>query len=209
MTNVHNDQLPPARTAILAPGPPPVRHGPFRICIVPPQGPVDVPALLENLRSLGIEDERLSAAGLEQLNEKLPALMERLLDDPAAAEAFDKDPGAFRDVLGDELAEALVVLRTRALALRSVFDLPGSGESTRRRTRRRAARVVVAVDPAAEARAAAIRGELASWALEDRSNMEALEHSPRDVIERRYPNEGSAVLRVLMRDVEPHGESDA
>jgi hypothetical protein len=171
---------------------------PVRLRLIPPSGRFDSGEFLDTIAALGVDVADISPDALQHLNDCLPELMERLLADDDAASAFDRDPGSFRDLLGDELADALVTLRQRVMP-----------ESTRRRTRRRANRLVTAADPVVEERADTLRADLVEWALARRPNMAALEKSPERTIERRYAGESEAVRKALLRDVRRAAASDA
>jgi hypothetical protein len=210
MTTIDESSLGPARTAIVpAGGMQAVHRGPIQLRMVPPPSGFDVSALLDAIGGLGVDLAGISRETLEQLGDRLPGLMERLLVDEEAAARFDRDPAAFREVLGDELADVLVTLRRRVTAMRSPLNSPGSNESTRRPARRGTHRLVTARDPLVEERADALRQDLIQWALSRRPNMAALEKSPKEVVEDRFADEPEAVRRALLRGIERSAQADA
>jgi hypothetical protein len=210
VANIDERQLGPGRTAIVRDDAiRAIQRGPLQLRLSPPRGPIDAVELLEAVASLGVDVAGIAPETIAHLNARLPALMEQLLDDEEAAAVFDRDPAAFRDVLGDELADTLVLLRQRVMGMRSAISPPGSDESTRRPARRSTSRLVTARDPEVEARADALRRELIKWAVARRPNMAALARSPRETIERHFPDAPEAVRRALLREVERAGGADA
>ena len=186
-----------------------VYRGPMQVRLRAPSGTLDTDELLETFAGLGVDVADISPETLRQLNDRLSALMERLLADDDAAAAFDRDPGSFRDVLGDELADTLVILRRRVRQIPPPISAPGSDESALGLTLRPRRRVVMALDPDVEERADALRQDLIEWALARRRNIVALEKSPDQTIERRYADEPEAVRRALLRGVEKGAHRDA
>jgi hypothetical protein len=210
MTEIDESSLGPARTAIVPEaGTRAVHRGPIQLRMVPAPGAFDAGELLDTIAGLGIDVAGISREALEQFGDRLPALMEQLLADEEAAARFDADPAAFRDVLGDELVEALTELRRRVTGVRSAVNPPGSDQSTRRPARRVTHRLVTARDPAVEERADALREDLIRWAVSRRPNLAALERSPEATIEARFPDEPEAVRRALLRGVQAASRTDA
>jgi hypothetical protein len=210
MSKIDERKLGPGRVAIVASDRVQAVHrGPMQVRLIPPSGTFDVGELLDTIASLGVDVAGISPKALERLNACLPQLMEQLTADEDAVAAFDRDPGSFRDVLGDELAEALVTLRQRVVGMRSALNPPGAEGSTRRPLRRTTPRLLTAVDPVAEERAAELRQDIINWALARRSNMTALAKSPERTIERKYADEPEAVRRALLRDVRKAAQPDA
>lgn len=210
MSKIDERQLGPGRVAIVASDRVQAVHrGPMQVRLIPPSGTFDGGELLDTIASLGVDVAGISPEALERLNACLPELMEQLTADEDAVAAFDRDPGSFRDVLGDELAEALVTLRQRVVGMRSALNPPGADGSTRRPLRRTTPRLLTAVNPVVEERAAELRQDIIKWALARRSNMTALAKSPERTIERKYADEPEAVRRALLRDVRRAAQPDA
>lgn len=202
VTDIDERELGPGRTAIVPTGTTRAVHrGPVQLRLIPPPGAFDTAEVLGMVTALGVDVAGISPQAIEQLNARMPDLMERLLADEDAAAAFDRDPGSFRDVLGDELTGVLITLRQRLVGMRSPINPPGSDESTRRPARRSTTRLVTARDPAIEERADTLREELLKWAVARSSNMTALEKFPRRTIEGRFADEPEAVRRALLREV--------
>jgi hypothetical protein len=210
MSDIDENELGPGRTAIVAAdGVRAVHRGPMQVRLTPPLGTVDAGELLDTIAALGVDVAGISPQALERLNDCLPELIERLVADEDAPAVFDRDPGSFRDVLGDELADALVTLRQRVMGMRSAINPPGSDGSTRRPARRTTPRLLTARDPAVEERADALRQDLIEWALARRPNMAALKKSPERMIARRYADEPEAVRRAMLREVRRAAQTDA
>ena len=102
-----------------------------------------------------------------------------------------------------------MTLRQRVVGMRSALNPPGAEGSTRRPLRRTTPRLLTAVDPVVEERAAELRQDIIKWALARRSNMTALAKSPERTIERKYADEPEAVRRALLRDVRKAAQPDA
>jgi len=210
MSEIDERELGPGRVAIVASDRVQAVHrGPMQVRLTPPSGTIDVGELLDTIASLGVDVAGISPEALKRLNACLPELMEQLTADEDAVAAFDRDPGSFRDVLGDELAEALVTLRQRVVGMRSALNPPGADGSTRHPHRRTTPRLLTAVDPVVEERAAELRQDIINWALARRSNMTALAKSPERTIERKYADEPEAVRRALLRDIRRAAQPDA
>jgi hypothetical protein len=187
------------RSAVLPPaGIRAVQRGPVQLRLVPPRGPVDAQALLDEIRDFGLGTEDLSVEVLESLVEVLPRLLALLMEDNSVARDFDRDPGAFRELLGGELAGLATRVRADSGRMRSVLRPPWTGESIRRAPRRRADRQLTATDPAVEERTLVLRRRIMEWSAAEEANMAQLGRDPETVIRRLGTGEPEAVQRLLM-----------
>jgi hypothetical protein len=186
------------RSAVLPPeGIRAMRRGPVRLRLVPPSGSVDTEALLGEMREFGLGTEGLSVEVLESLVEVLPDLVTELLEDDALAGNFDRNPGAFRELLGSDLSDLATRVRADSARMQSVLRPPETGTTTRS-PRRRTDRQLTATDPAVEQRVLALRHRIVDWSVAEETNLAQLRRNPEAVVRRLGAGEPEAVQRQLI-----------